>query len=343
MITSELVLHGHHYNARLQHTVEAATAIDGKHIIRSSAATVFADLGAASWQDAAARHAQHGLGELDTTRIAAGTAAVTSSYFVDAWNASLPGRSQPVCTVTEGFLAGVHHAITGAPQCVFERTTTPAEPIEPMSRRPFAFAPKSLGALSRSGAIDGDRIAKAIDAKAMRGIALGVYVARLPADLYSSITVRFLESMMTHGLARNALRLLVSDAEIGALHTCRAITSSAEWIRIVEPMIQRQDDIVRGLTAVSRALGWATWYVRAIEPTRLRIESVSGYESLGFRSMRAPSHYAQCSVLRGVAAGMMAHAFGNGSIRERFGSYAAVEESCICRDHESCVFDVVRS
>jgi hypothetical protein len=39
----------------------------------------------------------------------------------------------------------------------------------------------------------------------------------------------------------------------------------------------------------------------------------------------------------------MALVYGTGSVKERFGSYASIEESCICSGKPSCVFDVVRS
>jgi hypothetical protein len=75
----------------------------------------------------------------------------------------------------------------------------------------------------------------------------------------------------------------------------------------------------------------------------MRIESMNGYEALGFRELRGPAQTPQCFMLRGVAAGIMALVYGTGSVSERFGSYAAAEDECICKGDAACSFDVVRA
>lgn len=370
----EVILHCHHYNSRLQHTIESATAVDGKTIIRTSAESVFSEHvtasvapdsdAAAKWQRARDLYAHLGFGDLDVSRVASGAVEASSSHFVEGWNAGFPGRSEPVCTMTEGFLAGAHHAITGesvrfretecritgAPRCRFELARDPREPIAPLGKRPFSFTPKPATGFSKPGNIDADTIVKALVGMPIHGDhsglipAFGVYLANTPADFYNLICVRFVEEMTKHGLAKNAQRLLVSDAETCAMNTFRGIMSSPEWDGLVAPMIKNQDDALYGIVAVSNALGWGNWYVGALEPgSRLRIESVNGYEAFGYRELRGTSHDPQCFMLRGVAAGIMALVYGAGSVKERFGTYASVEETCICADKPSCAFDVVRS
>ena len=370
----EVIVHCHHYNSRLQHTIESATAVDGKTIIRTSAESVFSDHvtacmapdadAASKWQRARDLYAHLGFGDLDVSRVAAGNVEATTSHFVEGWNAGFPGRAEPVCTMTEGFLAGAHHAITGesvryretackisgAPHCRFELVKDARDAIQPTAKRAFTFTSKPATGFPPPGNIDSDKIVQALVGMPIHGDhaglipAFGVYLANTPADFYNMICIRFIEEMTKHGLARNAQRLLVGDAETCAMNTFRGIMSSPEWDGLVAPMIQNQEDSLYGIVAVSNALGWGNWYVSLLESgSRLKIESVNGYEAFGFREMRGVSHDPQCYMLRGVAAGIMALVYATGGVKERFGTYASVEESCICADKPSCVFDVVRS
>src|SRR5215217_2098925 len=84
----EVILHCHHYNSRLQHTIESATAVDGKTIIRSSAEVVFSDHVTAcmapqgdapsKWTRARDLYAHLGFGDLDVSRVADGKVEATS-------------------------------------------------------------------------------------------------------------------------------------------------------------------------------------------------------------------------------------------------------------------------
>lgn len=370
----EVIVHCHHYNSRLQHTIESATAVDGKTIIRTSAEQVFSEHVTLStdpgsdattkWQRARDLYAHLGFGDLDMTRVGDGLVEATSSHFVEGWNAGFPGRAEPVCTMTEGFLAGAMHAITGEsvqfretacriaghPRCRFELSREPREPVQPIAKRPLSFVNKATTGFPRPGNIDADKIVRALVGMPIHGDhtglipAFGVYLANTPADFYNLVCIRFVEEMTKHSLAKNAIRLLVSDAETCAMNTFRGIMSSPEWDGLVAPMIQNQDDALYGVVAVSNALGWGNWYATTLESgSRLQIESINGYEAFGFRELRGTSQAPHCYMLRGVAAGIMALVYATGSVKERFGTYASVEERCICNEQESCVFDVVRS
>ncbi|MEM7759620.1 MAG: hypothetical protein AAF298_16055 [Cyanobacteria bacterium P01_A01_bin.40] len=77
--TKEVVIHCHHYNARLQNIIEGTHQIKGKAIILNAAEEVFADyiqdfITAADnietkWQVAAQLYAHLGYGSLDFSRI----------------------------------------------------------------------------------------------------------------------------------------------------------------------------------------------------------------------------------------------------------------------------------
>lgn len=371
---AEVILHCHHYNSRLQNTVESASGIDGKHIIRSSAEEVFAehvtlafrtgDDVATKWAVAAGLYAHLGFGSLDVAQVASGRVEAPASHFVEGWNAGFAGRTQPVCTMTEGYLAGAHKAVTGetvayretacmmsgAARCVFERVDDARAPIAPVARQPVAFTPKAASAFPWPKHIDGDKIVAALVAMPIHGDAeglipaFGVYLANTPADFYNLVCIRFVEQMSAKGLGNNAQRLLVSDAETCAMNTFRGIMSSPEWDGLIAPMITDVPDKLYGIVAVSNALGWGNWYVTSHDPGEaLRIESVNGYEALGFRELRGETSDAKCYMLRGVAAGIMGLIYGTGTVAERFGMYESTESDCICRGHASCSFEVTRS
>jgi predicted hydrocarbon binding protein len=370
----EVILHCHHYNSRIQHTVESAAGIDGKSIIRSSAESVFAEHVAGAfregddvetkWKVAAGLYAHLGFGDLDTRKVAEGRVEAPASHFVEGWNAGFAGRTDPVCTMTEGYLAGAHLAVTGetvtyretacmmggAERCVFERQTGPREPIGKVERKPLELTPKAASAFPKPKNIDGDKIVSALVDMPIHGNeqglipAFGVYLANTPADFYNLVCIRFVEEMSAKGLGRNAQRLLVSDAETCAMNTFRGIMSSPEWDGLVAPMVKDTPDKLYGIVAVSNALGWGNWYVTSHDQGEaLRIESVNGYEAFGFRELRGQAPDPQCFMLKGVAAGIMALVYGTGSVADRFGSYASTEADCICSGKASCSFEVLRS
>lgn len=370
----EVILHCHHYNSRIQHTIESATGVDGKQIIRSAAESVFAEHVALAlapedsletkWKVAAGLYSHLGFGDLDMREIAHGKVEAPSSHFVEGWNAGFAGRTEPVCTMTEGYLAGAHKAVTGetvayketacmmagAERCAFERVAGERAAIPPVERHPLAFTPKPATAFPRPKNIDGDKIVSALVDMPIHGNgeglipAFGVYLANTPADFYNLVCIRFIEEMQAKGLGRNAQRLLVSDAETCAMNTFRGIMSSPEWDGLVGPMLKDTPDKLYGIVAVSNALGWGNWYVTSHDPGEaLRIESVNGYEALGFRELRGTSSDPKCFMLRGVAAGIMGLIYGTGTVAERFGTYASSEADCICCERGTCSFEVRRS
>jgi hypothetical protein len=120
--------------------------------------------------------------------------------------------------------------------------------------------------------------------------------------------------------------------------------SSPEWDGLVGPMLTDTPDKLYGIVAVSNALGWGNWYVTSHDPGEaLRIESVNGYEALGYRELRGGAPDPQCFMLRGVAAGIMGLVYGTGTIAERFGTYVSSESDCICCERPTCSFEVHRS
>ncbi|AKV04206.1 hypothetical protein AKJ09_10869 [Labilithrix luteola] len=367
----EVILHCHHYNSRLQNTIEGASAVDGRAIIVRAAEAVFRDHVAnaiAQSDDLAMRlrvarnlYAHLGYGWLDFSRLDAGTITATASHFVEGWNAGFPGRSQPVCSFAEGYLQGAIHAvagktvyvrerecmIAGASACRFEVVTERSEPVATHDKTKHAFTQKAPPASLPSN-VDSDKIVQALVEMPIHGNpeglipAFGVYLASTPADFYNRICLDFITAMGEAGLASTAKKLLVFDAETCGMNTFRGIMSSPEWDGLVGPMIEQPSDSLFGIVAVSNALGWGNWHItKHTSPNAVTLESLNGYEAFGFLEHRgAFAKNPQCYMLTGVAAGIMELVYGSGTIEERFGTYVAEETACICCARESCSFEV---
>ncbi|MBX3225824.1 MAG: hypothetical protein KIT84_30395 [Labilithrix sp.] len=369
----DVILHCHHYNSRLQNTIEGATQIDGKGILRRAAEGVFAaqiasafrpdDDVARKWAVAQSLYGHLGYGWFDVDEIARGVVTASASHFVEGWNAGFPGRSSPVCTFTEGYLQAALAAVTGKPArvtekecivtgaaaCRFEIDPARTEPVDANPKQAVTFTPRAMPALPPSN-IDAQRIVRALVEMPIHGNteglipAFGVYLASTPADFYNRISIDFVAEMAKVGLGRNARKLLVYDAETCGMNTFRGIMSSPEWEGLVGPMIREYDDNLFGIVAVSNALGWGNWHVTAHRSgVTARIESFNGYEALGYLGYRGEASEPQCMMLTGVAAGIMELVYSKGSIADRFGTFASAEHECISCGEESCVFQVEKT
>jgi V4R domain len=369
VVGEELIIHCHHYNSKLQATIEGAARIDGKHIIISSAYATFAPFIARALRPgdgpgdrlavASALYAYLGFGTLDLANAQHGEVTASASHFVEGWRAGSPQRSEPVCTFTEGYVqAAVRVALErsvrvretrcmmqGHPSCRFEVVDGAPEDVQ-VERHPFSLPPSPVPNYVRSPNIDEQKIYEAMIAMPIHGDAQGVipafnvYLANMPALFYNLISIRFVEEMMRLGLGDTARQLLKYDAETCGLNTFRGILHSAEWDGLIAPMVRVEEDKLHGIIAVSNALGWGNWHVLAHEPGQsLSMEARNGYEALGYRELRASSREAVCLMLTGVSAGIMGLIYGEGPVPERIGQFASVEPICIGCDQPSCRFD----
>lgn len=370
----EVIVHCHHYNSRIQRTVEESRQIDGRRLIVSSAEAVFSQMCAYSflpddtqekkWEVVAGLYAHLGLGSLDVSRVEQGVVLASTSHFVEGWSAGLGTREEPVCNFTSGYLQGAYQAITGknvtvtekeclihgVEHCVFEIDTSRAEPHYANNKSFPAPVPCTPGDIRTIGSPNVDQ-AKIIDALVEMPIygdedglipAFGVYLANMPADFYNLLCIRYVEEMHKVNLHAVAKKLLMSDAETCGLNTFRGIMKSAEWEGLIAPMIKEPQDNLYAILAVSNGLGWGNWQVVEHEPgKRLVLVSLNGYEALGYREYRPKAEHPQCFMLTGVAAGIMALVYGKELFKERFGTYKSTEEHCICRGEPDCSFSVV--
>lgn len=369
----DVILHCHHYNSRLQRTIESADLVDGKKLIVDAAETVFAehvdlalradDPPAARWALAEMLYARLGFGRVDFARAAEGVVTGASSHFVEGWLAGLGRPDRMVCSFTEGYIQGAIYAVTGelvyarevecmaqgAPVCRFALERGRSEPIERNAKRPLEFRPRSGGEYVRSPNVDEQKIIGALVEMPITGgadgliPAFGVYLASMPADFYNRVCIGFVAEMRRVGRGTTAERLLVADAENCGMNTFRGIMSSAEWDGLVAPMLKERDDNLFAVIAISNALGWGNWHITALDPGEsMAIESLNGYEAIGVRETTGAATAPQCYMLTGVAAGILELIYGEGPLTERFGTFHAVEDSCIGCSAPSCRFQVER-
>ncbi|MBZ5709599.1 4-vinyl reductase [Nannocystis pusilla] len=369
----DVLLHCHHYNARLQRTVESADLVDGKRLIVGAAECVFAeyidlalssgDSPAARWALAERLYSHLGFGRLDFSRADEGVVVGPASHFVEGWFASLGRPERMVCSFAEGYIQGAVHAITGelvharelecmargAPACRFAVERGRTDPIARNSKRPLEFRAREGGEWLRSPAIDEQAILDALVAMPIAGgddgliPAFGVYLACMPADFYNRVCIGFLAEMRRVGRGATGERLLVAEAEYCALNTFRGVMSSPEWESLVAPMLRGPDDPLFATMAFSNALGYGHWHITGLDPGQsMRVESVNGYEAIGAREYLGITSTPLCHGHKGAAAGIFALIYGEGPMTERFGTFHAVEEACIACGDPVCRFRVER-
>ena len=371
----EVIVHCHHYNARLQRTIEEARGIDGRGIVVAAAERAFAEQLSAAFEPgddeptrvalAQLLYRQLGLGRVDLSRLGSGEATASSSHFVEGWLAGLGVSAREVCTVTEGYLQAVVRALRGtsvrvretecmargAGRCEFkvEGAGAAREPAVADARGEALPVPSEPGGpYLRSAHVDEQAIIEAVVSMPMCGDEYGlipafsVYLASMPADFYNQVCVEFVAAMRALGRERAALRMLVADAEHCGMNTFRGFMHSPEWEGLIAPMVQERADALHAIIAISNALGWGDWHVTAHTPRSLALESRYGYEAVGYRQHVGVAESPRCAMLTGVAAGVMELVYGEGTIEERYGTFAAREERCISCGQTACNFHVER-
>lgn len=367
----EVVIHCHHYNARLQNIIEETKHINGKEIILRVTEEVFSDYIknvflaqdsiADKWEIASRFYAHLGYGTLDFSQLNEGIVTSSHSHFVEGWAAGFREVNRPVCTFTEGYLQGTIHRITGesvyvreeacmkagAKQCRFKIDKSRSIPLQFSPQHSFNFNPKTYSNAVQFKNIERHKIINALVEMPFYGNAHGlipkfnVYLSNIPADIYNLICIRFIEEMKKQNLLSTAQKLLLFAGEICAVNTLRGIIISREWYELILPMVQEECDYLHGLIAITNGLGWGNWHILHYKPGEaLEMESLNGYEALGYLQYRGKVHEPQCYMLTGVAAGIMELLHGEGTVEERVGTYYSQETKCICCHGESCKFSV---
>lgn len=368
----EVAIHCHHYSARLQRTLESSHQVPGKQFFLQAAECVFADYlphffqaedtPRQRWQIAETLYARLGYGRLHLDTIEQGIATATSSHFVEGWQAGFGERVEPMCLFTKGYLQGVIHAVTGNtvyvhedsckifghPHCVFHIDAQRVEPLAHYPKHPVDFTPQSRQHQVFSN-LDEAKIIQTFAEMPIYGNDLGlipifgVYLSHTPVDFFNLVNILFIEAMRQKNLINAAKRLLVDTAENCAVNTFGGFMNSLEWQQLIVPQIKDAQDPLFGIIALINALGWGNLRVVALTPGEtLVLESLNGYEALGFKAYRDLSPQPQCFMMVGVAAGIMELLYSEGTYQERFGTFSAQETQCIACGADSCIFEVRR-
>jgi len=368
----EVAIHCHHYSARLQRTLESSKQVSGKQLFVQVAEHVFAHYlphffqpehtMQEKWEIAESLYAHLGYGKLHLNQIEQGVATTTTSHFVEGWHAGFGERVEPMCSFTEGFLQGVIHAITGHTvyvqeqqckisgehDCLFRIEESRTEPLAHFQKYPVDFFPKSLQHAVFSN-IDEEKTIHSFAEMPIYGNkdglipAFGVYLSHTPVDFFNLVCILFMENMRQKNLFSAAKRLLVDTSENCAVNTFGGFMNSPEWQQLITPQIKDAQDPLFGIIALINALGWGNLRVLEFDSgERLVLESLNGYEALGFRTFRGLSQHPQCFMMLGVAAGIMELLYSEGTYQEKFGTFIAQETQCIACGADSCIFEVSR-
>jgi hypothetical protein len=170
----------------------------------------------------------------------------------------------------------------------------------------------------------------------------GVLLNNNNVDYYNDFSFEFERAIIdSHGadFAPIARELLVYAAQDCADNTFFGIMSSDEYKGLVAPMIESEEDKVKGLVAVENALGWARVEFAELEPgEKLVLRSRGGYEEEGYRKRYGKSDHGVCYMLAGVTAGFMDLLYGPGIGPENLGTYKCEEVKCIAKGDDCCEF-----
>lgn len=369
-----LVIHCHHYNARLQRTIEDNKLVDGKQIFKEAAKKVFYNMMIVAldhnqgqdWKILASNLYQFlGFGTLSFEKYEDGLITSDSSHFAEGWNCGAIFRKGKICSFTEGYLEGVLAAVheqifiideihctnEGSDQCQFivERKLSFNNKIFELKHLEVEEPELINFSNEQKSNIDTKSIIDAVLGMPLVGNNEGlipvfnVYLANMPQDFYNLVCVNFVNEMEKHGLKDLAKNLLIEDAEHCGINTFGGIYTSDEWDALIKPMVKSSEDNVFGLMAVANALGWGRIIVKEhIAGEKLKINSTNGYEAYGYKTLFESSDDEVCYMLRGVSAGIMELIYEKGDYHNRVNIYHLTEDKCSCVGDKLCQITVVK-
>lgn len=363
LLDQKLIIHCHHYNSRLQRTIQDCPQVDGKNIFKDSVARSFFDMlskykvlkDESKTDIAEDLFSFLGFGCIDLKNLIKGEVTSSSSHFVEGWKCGSIKKEDSVCTFTEGYLIAALKYVTGfnfkvsetecmnqgCSSCKFSLEKTDENLDFTLNKSDLLNIKKIEG--DESSNIDKEAIVKAVMGLPLAGNdeglipAFNVYLGLMPQDVYNLMCIRFVEEMAKANLRDLAINLLIEDAENCALNTFNGILNSDEWAGLIAPMVKDQRDQIFGLVAVANALGWGRISVlKHSDEKELILTSTNGYEAIGYLEINKINEFSKCYMLTGIASGLMALIYEKGEIEDRSGSYAASENECLCKGDDHC-------
>lgn len=363
------VIHCHHYNARIQNTIEGETSINGKSIIRGAAEQIFQYQIKNLFQEYKFSRGEGfqalrdlysimGYGDLSFDKFDENFVYSTSSHYVSGWQCGSVRRTGKVCTMTEGYISAALLQLTGdgydveetecmnegCKQCQFTIKKSASKKITELNLE--RLSELKFEALDIKSNINKQQIIDTVITLPIYGNELGlipmfnVYLANTPQTFYSLISINYLDAMAKNGKGHIAEKSLINDAEFCAMNTFSGILDSDEWASLIAPMVKEQRDKVFGLLAIANAMGWGKIFVKEHPSSdSLVLASSNGYEGYGFLQLRKnKAQKGQCFMLSGVAAGLMSLIYQKGNFSDRLGIYQTSESRCMCWNDDYCEF-----
>lgn len=363
------VIHCHHYNARLQNTLESESAINGSNILRETAEQVYLRQIQSllktknysqedSYQAISDLYSTMGYGNLFFDKIDENIVYSSSSHFVSGWECGSLKRDGKVCTVPEGYIAAALYAVTGTGHkvnehscmnegkqyCYFSISKAPEKIIKLLE-----FNEVETLVLDEVDAISNIRKQEIVDAVETLPIygnedglipMFNVYLANTPQTFYNLVCIRYLEEMSKIGRELVAKLNLIRDAEFCAMNTFSGILNSDEWMAIIQPMIKNKSDNVFGLIAVANALGWGKIFIKEhTSGESLKLIVSNGYEAFGYWQLKKETaEHGQCFMMSGISSGLMSLIYLKGNFSDRLGTYQTIETNCVCSKDDHCEF-----
>lgn len=366
------VVHCHHYNSRIQNTIESIKHFDGAEIFRNSADICFAKFvknaveqlkveRAEILQVAQNLYSYLGFGNLEIKKGSNRIAQSKSSHFVEGWSAGFEKENRKICTFTEGYLQGALHALDGAVyevrevQCMNEGADRCEFEYKLSNQtRDYAYLKgidcSELEAHYQNEAcqntsVDSQKIIDAVFSLPLFGNeeglipAFNVYLSHMPRDFYNLVTLNLLQRLDEIGMRAIGFNLLVEDAENCGLNTFSGIMNSDEWASLIQPMITETKDNIYALVAVANALGWGNMRITEHVPEiSLTLETANSYEAIGAMEIIGNQASNHCPMLCGVSAGLMELIYLEGEFGSRQGKYTTLEDCCIAVGDHLCRF-----
>jgi predicted hydrocarbon binding protein len=367
---SNMVLHCHHYNARIQTTLEQNSKIDGKKIIRRSSALVYNEILSEQipkknyenqFDIAKDLYSFLGLGTIEFPDDRESNILSYNSHHVEGFKCGSIKHRGTVCRMSEGYIEGAFKAILnedvaveevkcmnqeGVHACEFKVTKLSEAKYDFKINR-FEHQELNLSNLTPElpSNIDKELIIETVLGMELEGNEQGliptfnVYLAHTPQDLYNLMATEFIKEMSLINLGPIAKDMLIEDAENCALHTFGGIMESEEWLGLVKPMIKDDTDILFGVNAIANALGWGRFNITKHIPRKsLEITSCNGYEATGIIELENYNSESQCYMLTGITAGIMELIYEQGELESRVGKYYAKEHLCMTKKDKVCQF-----
>lgn len=367
---SNMVLHCHHYNARLQNTLEQNSKIDGREIIRRSTALVYNEIlseqilnknETKNFDIAEDLFCFLGLGTIEFKNDSNENILSYNSHYVEGFKCGAIKHRGTVCRMSEGYIEGTYKAILnedvsveevkcmnqeGVHACEFKVTKLNKAKYEFKINR-FEYEEFNLSNITPElpSNVDKELIIDTVLGMELEGNEQGliptfnVYLAHTPQDLYNLMATEFIKEMKSINLGPIAKDMLIEDAENCALHTFGGIMDSEEWLGLVKPMIKEESDILFGVNAIANALGWGRFNITKHVPRKsLEITSFNGYEASGYIEFQNYNSESQCYMLTGITAGIMELIYERGELENRVGKYYAKEHLCMTKKDRVCQF-----